>query len=186
MLTATNSILAGAIGTITRKKYNHISISLDKELTEVYSFGRLNPNNPIMGGFSQEDVTSDFFLKAECQVYELKVLNAEFKKIESVIETYKEYRNYYHYNFLGLITAWGNIPWDREFAYFCSEFVSTVLIEADLLDKYLEPSTTSPYDIIDRLDVDLIYEGDMWEYKLLGLPVGYIQRFKNFVNTRFI
>ena len=176
MLSATDSMLATAIGTVTGKKYNHISISLDKELTEVYSFGRLNPNNPIIGGFSRENVTSDFYLKAECQIYKLKIRSAELEKLELVIEEFIENKENYHYNLLGLLTAWAKIPWDREYAYFCSEFISTILIDSEILEDTLIPSTTTPHDILELLSLELVFEGYMWQYKLLDLPIGYIQR----------
>ena len=184
MLSATSSMLSTAIGTVTKKKYNHISISFDKELNEVYSFGRLNPNNPIIGGFSREQITSNFYLKAECQIYELEVTKLELEKIRSIINRYEENKRYYYYNLLGLITAWLNIPWDRPNAHFCSEFVSTVLIEADVLSKTLIPSITTPHDIVNNLDLSLYYEGYMWQYKLVDLPAGYIQRMKNFIHLR--
>lgn len=184
MLSATNSMLSTAIGVVTKKKYNHISISFDKELDEVYSFGRLNPNNPFSGGFSREQVTSNFYLKAECQIYELEVTREQFKKIRAIIDQYDKNKHYYYYNLLGLVTAWLNIPWDRPDAYFCSEFVSTVLIESDVLDKSLIPSVTRPHDIINNLDLALYFEGHMWQYKLKNLPLGYLQRLKDYVQVR--
>lgn len=184
MLSATNSILSTAIGVVTKKKYNHISISFDKELDEVYSFGRLNPNNPFSGGFSREQVTSNFYLKAECQIYELEVTREQLKKIRAIIDQYDKNKHYYYYNLLGLVTAWLNIPWDRPDAYFCSEFVSTVLIESDVLDKSLIPSVTRPHDIINNLDLALYFEGHMWQYKLKNLPLGYLQRLKDYVQVR--
>ena len=184
MLSATNSMLSTAIGVVTKKKYNHISISFDKELDEVYSFGRLNPNNPFSGGFSREQVTLNFYLKAECQIYELEVTREQFKKIRAIIDQYDKNKHYYYYNLLGLVTAWLNIPWDRPDAYFCSEFVSTVLIESDVLDKSLIPSVTRPHDIINNLDLALYFEGHMWQYKLKNLPLGYLQRLKDYVQVR--
>lgn len=186
MLSATDSVLSNAIGLVTQKKYNHISIALDKELHEIYSFGRLKPNNPIIGGFSCEDVTSDFYLKAECQIYELEITTTQLKNLRSNLSVYEKNKTHYHYNLLGLITAWAKIPWDREFAYFCSEFVSTLLIEAEILNTNLIPSITTPHDIIESLKLELIYEGPMWQYKLLDLPPGYIRRLKNFVHARII
>lgn len=186
MLSATNSVLATAIGSVTQKKYNHISIALDKELKEVYSFGRLKPNNPIIGGFSREDVTSDFYLKAECQIYELEITATQLQDLRSNLSDFEKNKMYYHYNLLGLITAWANIPWDREYAYFCSEFVSTILIDSKILNNNLIPSTTTPHDIMKNLEIELVYEGPMWQYKLLDLPPGYIQRIKNYVYARII
>lgn len=184
MLSATNSLLSTAIGTITKKKYNHISISLDKELNEVYSFGRLNPNNPLIGGFTREQVTSNFYLKAECQIYELEVTGEQLDTLKSIIIQYEENKYYYYYNLLGLITAWLNIPWDRPNAYFCSEFVSTVLIESGVMENSLIPSITKPYDIINNLKLALYFEGHMWQYKLQDLPLSSLQRLKDYVHLR--
>lgn len=184
MLSATNSILSTAIGTVTKKKYNHISIAFDKELTEVYSFGRLEPSNPFIGGFSREQVTSNFYLKAACQIYELEVTEEQLQKLRTSISRYEENKHDYFYNLLGLMTAWLDIPWDRPNAFFCSEFVSTVFIESDILDIALIPSLTRPYDVIDNLNLSLYYEGRMWQYKLQDPPLGYMQRLKDFVHVR--
>ncbi len=186
MLSATNSMLSTAIGTVTKKKYNHISIAFDKELNEVYSFGRLNPNNPFIGGFSREQVTSNFYLKAECQIYELEVTGEQLEKLRSIISQYEKNEHYYYYNLLGLITAWLNIPWDRQDAFFCSEFVSTVLIESGVLDNSLIPSITRPHDIINNLNLALYFEGHMWQYKLQDLPLSHLRRLKDFVQIRMI
>lgn len=184
MLSATSSMLSTAIGAVTKQKYNHISISFDIELDEVYSFGRLNPNNPFSGGFSREQVTSNFYLKAECQIYELDVTGEQLEKLRTIINQYNKNKHYYYYNLLGLITAWLNIPWDRPDAFFCSEFVSTILISADVLDNALIPSITRPHDIINNLNLALYYEGPMWQYKLKDLPIGYFQRLKDYVQVR--
>ena len=45
IITYTGTIPAKLIKLYTKNEYSHISISLDKELTEMYSFARLNPYN---------------------------------------------------------------------------------------------------------------------------------------------
>lgn len=181
MLSATSSMLSAAIGTFTKKKYNHISISFDEELNEVYSFGRLNPNNAFIGGFSRERVTSNFYLKAKIQLYKLEVTDEEMESLRMIVQRYDKHQDLYYYNLLGLITAWLKIPWERPNTYFCSEFISTLLIEADVLTRDFIPSITTPHEIIDALNPPMHFEGFMWQYKLQDLPKGYVQRFKNFV-----
>lgn len=41
---------------VYQEPLNHVSIALDRELTEVYSFGRKQPDNPFIGGFVKEDI----------------------------------------------------------------------------------------------------------------------------------
>jgi hypothetical protein len=52
VLTSTTTYLARIIRTYTKDEYSHSSISLDKELNQMYSFGRLNPYIPWWGGFT--------------------------------------------------------------------------------------------------------------------------------------
>ena len=46
LLTNTGTLFTRVIQTYTRAPYNHASISFDRELTELYSFGRKHPSNP--------------------------------------------------------------------------------------------------------------------------------------------
>ena len=50
ILTYTGTILSKIVKIYTKKEYSHVSISLDSDLTQMYSFGRLNPYNPFIGG----------------------------------------------------------------------------------------------------------------------------------------
>ena len=49
LLSHSGSILSKLINIYTRKSYTHVSLGLDKDLKELYSFGRLRPYNPVLG-----------------------------------------------------------------------------------------------------------------------------------------
>lgn len=164
LLTDTKSVLSTLIAKVTHEKYNHLSLSLDKDLEEVYSFGRLNPNNPFSGGFTREDTSSDFYSRASCQIYALKVSEEQYVKINKIIKEFQVNRFMYHYNLLGLIPAALNIPWNRPHSFFCSEFVSHVLIQADVLPIFYVPSIMRPQDVLIPLNGYLIYEGYIYNY----------------------
>lgn len=51
VLTHTGTTLSKIIKNYTNDEFSHVSISLDSELKEMYSFGRLNAYNPFWGGF---------------------------------------------------------------------------------------------------------------------------------------
>lgn len=51
VLTKTGTLLSKAIGMYTGKEMNHASIAFDEGLSEMYSFGRRQLNNPLSGGF---------------------------------------------------------------------------------------------------------------------------------------
>ena len=42
---------------LTGEKYNHVSISLDAELTQMYSFARRYYKTPFYGGFVKESLS---------------------------------------------------------------------------------------------------------------------------------
>ena len=54
VLTYTGTWLSKVVRFYTRKDYSHVSISLDENLNNMYSFGRINPYNPFSCGFVKE------------------------------------------------------------------------------------------------------------------------------------
>lgn len=56
VLTYTGTLLARIVRFYTKKKYSHVSIALDEDLSRMYSFGRLNPYNAFVGGFVREGI----------------------------------------------------------------------------------------------------------------------------------
>ena len=56
VLTYTGTILSRIVKLYTRKEYSHVSIALDENLEEMYSFGRVNPYIAFIGGFVHEGI----------------------------------------------------------------------------------------------------------------------------------
>ena len=61
VLSQTGTALSKILKLITGAEYNHASISLDGTLHELYSFGRVYPRNPVIGGFVRESKNSGTF-----------------------------------------------------------------------------------------------------------------------------
>lgn len=176
LLTNTGSALSAAIKVVTRHPYNHISIAFDRELKEVYSFGRRQPTNPFVGGFVREDLTSEFFRDATCQIYTISMTEKEYNHLRALIRLYEEDALHYHYNFAGLFTIWMGIEWNRNRHYFCSQFVGDCLNRVGVLELNTSPSLIYPQDIVDLLNAKLVYEGLLASYLGLPLHLTYIQR----------
>lgn len=176
MLTATGTALSTTINFFNQQDYAHISIAMDEQLLEVYSFGRLKHSNPFIGGFTTEDVTSDFYKNANCQIYALDITQQQFDKLGLVIQEFKKQKESYQYNLLGLFTCYINIPWERPNAYFCSEFVSTALMEANILDRIQPASITQPQFILANLAPQLKFEGRLYEYQNLPAAPGHFEK----------
>ena len=56
ILTYSGTVLSRIVKAYTGAEYSHVSIGLDENLTKMYSFGRLNPYNPFIGGFVHEGI----------------------------------------------------------------------------------------------------------------------------------
>lgn len=164
LVSDTGSMLTKAIKMYTKDPYNHVSISLNKELTEMYSFGRKNVYNPFFGGFVNENVNSHLLIDAECEVYELEVTPEQHANIRNKLASFEKEREFYRYNFLGLIAVVLNIDFVRKYHYFCSQFVCSILAESTIkvTDKPFHYAT--PNDFRNYKNQVLLYKGNMKHY----------------------
>ena len=106
LLTHTGTVLSGIVKYYTKNKYSHISIALDHNLNELYSFGRLKPYNPFKAGFVHEEIhggTYARFINTKAALYSLKVTEDQYLKISSIIYNMKKHKEKYKFNILKLI-----------------------------------------------------------------------------------
>lgn len=165
LLSDTGTILTRLIKTYTRMPYNHSSIAFDRNLREVYSFGRKKADNPFIGGFVKEDMDSVLFRQAKCAVYSLRVTDNQIKKIKQYIRKIEMEKDKYHYNFLGLFGVILNKPINRKKAFFCSQFVAAALKESNIIHESLNPSLIKPGDLPYLADFQLVFEGRLADYQ---------------------
>lgn len=169
LLSHSGSMFSKAINICTRKPYTHVSIALDRNLSELYSFGRIKPYNPILGGFVQEDIsggTFERFPNTRCALFSLKITKRQYKKLKRELYRFKRESNKYGYNLIGVVSAAFNYPIHREYRYFCSEFVSELLLNSGIkiIDK--NPSLTAPMDFVLSDELECIYVGYLRTYSL--------------------
>lgn len=170
LLTDTGTVLNTAIKKYTRKPYNHVSLALDNQLTQVYSFARKKIYNPFFGGFVQEDVSAHLLNTAFCEVYSLDVTLLQYKQLQFMMSQFEKDKNQYKYNFLGLLAIVLHKDFDRDNAYFCSQFVAHALKEADIQLHDKAPHLTTPDDFRQLEQVELIYEGTVQDYLIKENP----------------
>lgn len=167
VLTYTGTILSRAVKVYTRKKYSHISIALDKELKEMYSFGRLNPYNPFIGGFVHESINSGTFKRFKnttTRIYSLSVSDKQYEKIKATIKEVADNKDNYKFNILGLIAVMFNINLNRDKCFYCAEFIKYLLDESNV-DIGL-PATIKPEDFYNISGSEDVYIGRLSEYTL--------------------
>lgn len=167
LLTNTGTLFTKMIQGYTRAPYNHASISFNRELSELYSFGRKNPNNPLNGGFVKEDLKTGTFSKypnTTCVIYELRVTNREVEKMKRVLQLFIRKDKKYLYNILGVIGIALKEPVEFSNSYFCSQFVAEILERSGIKLWNKLPALVTPDDFRQSERLDLIYEGKLSEY----------------------
>lgn len=167
LLTHTGSLLSKCINIYTKEPYTHVSIALDYELKELYSFGRKKPHNPIFAGFVRENIingTYSRFPETRCALYSCYVSDIQYRKLKDQLDEFKKNKDMYGYNLLGLFGVMMKFPIERKYNYFCSQFVATLLNNSGiyLFDK--PPALISPRDFRKCKKLNLIYEGRLKRY----------------------
>lgn len=164
ILSNTGTLLSKTIKLYTRAPYNHTSIGFDMELKELYSFGRKNPNNPLFAGFVRENLRHAFFKNTTCCIYKLTISSDEYSSIRHILEEFNTQKHKYKYNLVGLLGVMFNYPIKRDYYYFCSEFVATVLQESGTCYFQKDPGLVRPSDFHYLKNATLIYEGTFLDY----------------------
>lgn len=164
ILTDTGTMLNRAIRWCTKDPLNHASIAFDRELQEVYSFGRKHPSNPLVGGLVREDMRGKLFSEASCAIYSCRVSEEVYRRIRRRVRAMYRRQDTYTYNFVGLFTLLLNIEWRRNRAYFCSQFVAYLFESGGMPLVNKSSLMTTPGDIARARLLHLEYEGLLQQY----------------------
>lgn len=167
--TYTGTFLSYLIRKISKSPYAHISLSLNEDLSPMYSFGRLNPKTPLFAGFVEENINQGLYeikKNAMCRVYSLEVSHQSYEKLVHNIMKVNNNRNKYNYDVKALVYLTFDKARESEYKYVCSHFVADMLYKSDIkiIDK--APSLTKPEDFYDNKHLTLEYEGLLCNYKL--------------------
>ena len=167
ILTYSGTILSRIIKIYTRDEFAHVSISLDEELNQMYSFGRLNPYNPFIGGFVHEGInigTFKRFRKTQTAVYSIMISDEQYKKIKETIKFIRECPIAYKFNIIGLFGAGFNIRIHMRHSFYCAEFVKYLLEKARVKNNL--PEIIKPEDFKKLDNIRLEYKGSLCEYSV--------------------
>jgi hypothetical protein len=166
ILSRTGTLLSRVIGIFTEGRYTHASISFDSKFNRLYSFGRTNPNNPFSGGFAEENLFDGVYRKftySQCLIYKIKITDIQYEILKDTVTSFCTKKREYRYNFLGLFGVILNKPIKRQNYYFCSQFVSELLIKSSVYITHKIPELTKPEDLLQITNKELVYEGSIRE-----------------------
>lgn len=164
ILTYTGTILSRLVRLFTKDEYCHVSLSLDKDLKDMYSFGRINPYIPFIGGFVHESPkwgTFKRFKKTTARIISCEVTQEQYEKIQKTIEHFKKQPKDYSFNVVGLIGVKMKKKIQRKNHFYCAEFIKYLVEQAEL--DYQLPDLIKPQDFIE-IPSTIIYQGLLKKY----------------------
>ena len=175
VITNTGTIVSKIVKHFMKDEYTHISISLDRELSQMYSFGRLNPYNTFKGGFVHEYIdkgTFKRFYKTKSRICYIEVTDSQFTSLKKQIKHFKNNKKKYKFNVIGLFAIYFNIKRKKENYFYCAEFVKYVLEKSKI---YLDlPELVRPQHFSELENITEIYKGVLREY-----PTKAVQNVEN-------
>ena len=166
IMSQTGTILSRLIKLRTGCEFGHVSLSLDKDLDKMYSFGRLNPYNPFIGGFVHERVDSGTFKRFKntvCEIVEYEVTDEQYKNIERIIRKLEKGFERINFNVLGMALGGLNIKIERTGYLYCAEFVKYLLEDSGIETKL--PDIIKPEDFKNLENTTIIYKGLLSQYR---------------------
>lgn len=152
---------------LTGAKYNHASISLVPDLDTMYSFGRLNPYNPFVGGFVTESPrrgTFKRFSNTTVTVLSVIITDEQYQALREKLDSMLAHKNNYHYNYLGLFLAGVRIPYRQARCYYCSEFVKEMLVRHGIRGAEELAEIVEPIHFLQLPDANYVYCGKLKDY----------------------
>lgn len=170
ILSYTGSVPSKLIKRVTHKEYTHVSIGTEKDLSNMYSFGRKYTYFPWYGGFIKENINDGLYRRmksSKIAVYEIIVSQNEFNLIQCEIENFKENKNLYFYDYLGAAGVYFKRNLFRNNGYICSSFVNEVLNKTGI-NTNLNNWEIQPVQFSNIKNSRLIYEGLSINYKIIN------------------
>jgi len=170
VLTYTGTFLSRIIKSYTKDEFSHISISLDAELNQMYSFGRLTPYTPLIAGFVHEyknKGTYKRFYNTRSKIYSLDVTEEQYENISNNIRNMESNKEIYKFNIIGLFAAGFHKTIKKERYFYCAEFVKYLFEEANI-DADL-PNPVRPEDFKSIIGLREVYKGLLRKYNFSEL-----------------
>jgi hypothetical protein len=150
-----NDLVAKGIQKFSGGPYVHVGISLDNSFTNITAFNFDVKTEKLKIEFTDglfKEGFSDYDPEGRYSIYEVKVTQNIFYRIERLIEDIELNIEEFGYNFIGIMgflykKFWGVKENLKETSFFCSQFVAYILEEAGV-HKFKKPVyQVTPTDI---------------------------------------
>lgn len=165
ILTYTGTILSKIIKFYTKDQFAHVSLALDVNLNQMYSFGRLHPYNPFVGGFVHEYInqgTYKRFKNTRARIIEIEINKTQYYKLKKIINYMEIHKTLYKFNIWGLFAVAFHLKIKGKNSFYCAEFIKYVTEKSNINMNL--PELVKPENFNNELLGHIIYNGLLNEY----------------------
>ena len=170
---------------VTGGFYNHVSISFDENLRELYSFARFYRRVPLYAGFVQESGLRYRLFNTPIKVCKVELSDSEYEAVRDRIDSMMNHKDTYIYN---LVSA-AAFPLRHKIkicsAYTCVEFASHLLDLAGVENCENKSGFCSIKNLENLLANNVIYEDiipqsefDDWQNDVFNEKIGVVGAIK--------
>jgi hypothetical protein len=169
VLSAGDTMLQRTVRLVKRDQWTHASISIDKELTMMFSFARRWDINPVFGCFKHESFSDKVYRSSKNLkgiIVEFDLTLDQWQNIVDQIEGMIFDAHLYGYNYRGMIENYINRDFVDPKRFFCSEFVYWILVENGVMEQKVCPNRMRPQTLLGPAKEvgRVIFEGDIRDY----------------------
>lgn len=167
LLVNSDTLISRIIRTTTGAEYTHASISFSEDIFPLCSFGRKYALSMFPAGLKLEPLDSGFFKYNKdipCGLYKIEVTDEQYQRAKEYVSNLFNDKKRHGFNLIGLVACKFGIPISRKRRMFCSEFVASVLSEANII-KFPKPSLVQPRDFMNVDGIVCLYEGKLKDLK---------------------
>ena len=160
VFSATPTGMGRLIRGATRNRYNHVSLSLSRDIRKMYSFARLHRTIPLYGGFVVESILryQSFAGTAKVKICRVEVPEPELTYLRNYLERLWNEREEFIYNTPAALASLVHLRPAISKAHTCVTFVQSVLSRYQLAGV-TEADSPTVRSLERRLTPYVIYEG---------------------------
>lgn len=162
VFSATPTGMGSLIRRATRNRYNHVSLSLSRDIRKMYAFARLYRTIPLYGGFVAESILRyrSFAGTVRVKICRVEAPERELTDLRSLLERLWGERDEYIYNTPAALASLVHLRPDIRKAYTCVTFVQKLLTQYGLAGVR-ESDSPTVRALEERLAPYVIYEGSV-------------------------
>ena len=160
VFSATPTGMGKLIRGATRNRYNHVSLSLSRDIHKMYTFARLHRTIPLYGGFVVESILryQSFAGTARVKICRVAVPEPQFTYLRNYLDRLWDEREEYIYNTPAALASLVHLRPAISKAHTCVTFVQSVLSRYQLAGV-TEADSPTVRSLERRLTPYVIYEG---------------------------